>query len=206
MISFLDSTGGLLAAQWVGLTFAVASVVKLYDRGAAISAVERFQLLPTGVARIVGYLLPWVELLLACSLVLGVASRTAAMVAIALLAVFSIAQAVVLIQGRRVECGCFGSHSSEPVQWRDVLRNVFLLLCCLWSIRVTSGYFEPFRHAPNLQSLEVVAIQLTGTGTFLLFALFRSVLAIRRHEADYQEDIVMRRKALAVQTIPRALV
>lgn len=166
MTPFIDSVGGLLATQWVGLTFALASAAKLLDRAAAVSAVERFQLLPKGVARIVGSILPWIELLLGVSLIVGVASRTAAIVAISLLVVFTIAQATVLVQGRRVECGCFGSLSSEPVRLRDIVNNAFLILCCVWSIRVTSGYFEPLRHVPNLVTLELVAVQLAGTGIF----------------------------------------
>lgn len=115
MAPFIDSVSGLVAAQWVGLTFAFASAGKFLDRTAAVTAVERFQLPPTSVARIVGTLLPWIELLLALSLIVGVAARAGAGVAIALLLLFSIAQATVLVQGRRVECGCFGSLSSEPV-------------------------------------------------------------------------------------------
>jgi hypothetical protein len=202
---FIDSIGGLLAAQWVGLTFAVASVGKLSDSAAAVSAVERFQLLPASVARVFGLMLPWIELLLAVSLIIGAASRTAASFAIGLLVVFSIAQMIILLQGRRVECGCFGSASFEPVQWRDVARNIFLLLCCVWSVRVTSGYFELIRHVPTFLMAEVVAIQLMGTGVFLQFALIRSVLAVRRHEVEFQEEIELRTKALAIQTVPHGL-
>jgi hypothetical protein len=204
MTPFIESIGGLLAAQWVGLAFAFASAGKLEDRAASVSAVERFELLQPRVARIVGSFLPWIELLLAVSLIVGLAARMSAIVAVALLAAFSIAQAVVLVQGRQVACGCFGSVSSATIQWRDLVRNGLLILCCIWSIRATNGFFELFRQPSNLAAIEVVAIQLMGTGIFLQFALVRSVLAIRRQEVEYQEDIEMRRKALAVQSFQPA--
>src|SRR5439155_16341297 len=113
----------------------LAGVGKLFDRSARTQHIEAYGLLPPGVARVLGAVLPFVELAIAASLLTGFGGCFGATLALALLLLFSFAQGIVLVRGREVPCGCFGSLSSQPVSWRHVLNNLVLAACCLLATR-----------------------------------------------------------------------
>lgn len=69
---------------------------------------------------------PWVELAVAVGLV--VRPRFGGLCASALLLVFSGVLVRALRQGLDVGCACFGGSASRPVSWREVVRNVGLLV------------------------------------------------------------------------------
>jgi hypothetical protein len=74
---------------------------------------------------------PWLELALGALLVTGVARPAVALVAAALLIVFTVVLVVRIAEGRRVPCACFGGRSSRPVGLASVLRNVLLIALAL---------------------------------------------------------------------------
>lgn len=90
--------------------FLVSSYGKLVDiERYSVDAVYNFGVLPMVLARPFGLIMPFIELLCGLGLLLGVLTRLSA-VGIALMSVaFFIAKAVVLSQGRSIECGCFGA-------------------------------------------------------------------------------------------------
>jgi hypothetical protein len=65
----------------------------------------------------------------------GVLRAAAAIAALALLVLFSLAQTIVLLRGEQVACGCFGSRSTRPVQWSNLLLNAGLGFSCLFLVR-----------------------------------------------------------------------
>jgi hypothetical protein len=52
-------------------------------------------------------------------------------VSFGLLAAFTVVLVNAIVSGRRVPCRCFGGTSDTPVSWRDVVRNVWLLLLAI---------------------------------------------------------------------------
>ena len=75
----------------------------------SVDAVYNFGVLPMFLARPFGLIMPFIELLCALGLLFGVLTRLSAL-GIALMSVaFFIAKAIVLSQGRSIECGCFGA-------------------------------------------------------------------------------------------------
>jgi uncharacterized membrane protein YphA (DoxX/SURF4 family) len=75
----------------------------------SVDAVYNFGILPMFLARPFGWVMPFIELLCGLGLLFGVLTRLSAL-GIALMSLsFFIAKAIVLSQGRSIECGCFGA-------------------------------------------------------------------------------------------------
>jgi uncharacterized membrane protein YphA (DoxX/SURF4 family) len=90
--------------------FLVSSYGKLVDiERYSVDAVYNFGVLPMFLARPFGLMMPFIELLCGLGVLSGVLTRLSAF-GIALMSLsFFIAKAVVLLQGRSIECGCFGA-------------------------------------------------------------------------------------------------
>ena len=90
--------------------FLVSSYGKLVDiERYSVDAVYNFGVLPMALARPFGLVMPFIEGLCGLGLLFGVLTRLAAF-GIGLMSVsFFIAKAIVLSQGRSINCGCFGA-------------------------------------------------------------------------------------------------
>jgi putative oxidoreductase len=121
--------GLIRAAQIVlGILFGWAALAKLADLATFALQVHNFRLLPIAAENLVAMLLPWVELVAALALVLGMRPRAGAWVAGVLLAVFTVGVALAMARGLDFECGCFGKASSTRVGWGKLAQNLGMLL------------------------------------------------------------------------------
>jgi uncharacterized membrane protein YphA (DoxX/SURF4 family) len=126
----------LLAAVW-----AWAALAKIADPDASVRAVRAYRILPEGMAELVGWGLPFLELGLAVLLAAGLATRFAAAVSAALLVVFMAAIVSAWARGLRIDCGCFGGGGDDPTAGtgtylRELLRDgaiaVVATLLAVW--------------------------------------------------------------------------
>lgn len=78
-----------------------------------IHKIASYQLLPWWLVGVAGLILPYMQVVLGCSILLGVEAKASFVSASALFALFAVAQASVLWRGLQIECGCFGFVSSE---------------------------------------------------------------------------------------------
>ena len=103
-------------------SFLVAAFGKMVDiERYSVQAVYFFVILPMFLARPFGLALPFIELLCGLGLLFGVLTRLSAL-GIGLLSLsFFIAKAIVFLQGRSVDCGCFGAFG-------DTLASVTIFL------------------------------------------------------------------------------
>ena len=94
----------------MALLFLVSSYGKLVDiERYSVDAVYNFGILPMFLARPFGLVMPFIEGLCGLGLLFGVLTRLAAL-GIGLMSIaFFIAKAIVLSQGRSIDCGCFGA-------------------------------------------------------------------------------------------------
>jgi Methylamine utilisation protein MauE len=98
---------GALAAAVLALTFGAAAVAKLARRAAWMRTLGSYGL-RSGASRLVGFGVPAVELGIAATVLVGLAS-SAGLLSIVALVAFSGAIVVGRVRaGRRLECGCFG--------------------------------------------------------------------------------------------------
>jgi len=90
--------------------FLLSSIGKLVDiERYSVDAVYNFGILPMFLARPFGLVMPFIELLCALGLLFGVLTRLSALGSGLMSVAFFVAKAVVLSQGRSIECGCFGA-------------------------------------------------------------------------------------------------
>jgi hypothetical protein len=111
-----------VAAILLGAVFLLSAITKL-----AAPARWRTQAAQLIDAPLVGLALPWVELATGALLVSGWQRHRVAIFAGALLVMFDAVLAVRLREGRRPPCACFGSLSSRPISWVDVVRNFLFI-------------------------------------------------------------------------------
>ena len=118
----------ILGSVWV-----VFGAAKLGDLARSVDDVRAYQLLPPGVEPIVGSALPLLEVILGLILLVGAATRFAAIATVVLLAAYITAIASAAARGLRIDCGCLGSGGvldvSENTSYSlDIARDVVLLL------------------------------------------------------------------------------
>ncbi len=116
---------GAVAAVAVGAALVVAGGAKLARPAWVVDAAALG--VPAWAARPV----PVVELLVGAGLVVGVARRPLAWVALLLFAGFSAVLGRSLARGRRPVCACFGAWSSRPIGPRSLARNAGLAALAL---------------------------------------------------------------------------
>jgi uncharacterized membrane protein YphA (DoxX/SURF4 family) len=147
LTSFIDTKPRLAAAApWVstaarvvlGAVYLVAGGLKVIDPQSSVAAVRAYRLLPTSVATIVGWGLPFAEVALGLLLLAGVATRLVAAVAAVLLVMFIAAVASAAIRGLSIDCGCFGGGGDvapgQTAYGIEIVRDAGLLLLALWLV------------------------------------------------------------------------
>ncbi len=93
----------------LGGIFLLGSISKLVDiERYSVQAVYSFGILPPGLAIFLGLVLPFIELLCGLGLLLGILTRLSALGTALMSIAFFVAKAIVLSQGKDIDCGCFG--------------------------------------------------------------------------------------------------
>lgn len=122
----------VLARVGLAAVFAWAGLAKAGDLPLSRLTVRSYRLLPDAVADLIGNVLPFVELALALLLLLGLATRVAAVLCGALLVAFILAVGSLWARGIEAACGCFGTSllsDGNPVSYPLILaRDLALLL------------------------------------------------------------------------------
>jgi len=104
----------VLACRWIlGLIFLLSSIGKLVDLQGSVDAVYGFNVFPLAFAHFAGLVVPFIEGPMALALLFGVMTRLASLGASIMSVAFFLVKAHVLfIQGRQIDCGCFGALMS----------------------------------------------------------------------------------------------
>ena len=113
---------GAIASIVLGLVFLVAGGSKI-----AAGPDWPVQAVGLGAPRGVIPFVPWVEIVVGAALVVQVARRPAALVALAILLVFTTLLASRLSEGKRPPCACFGAWSAKPLGPGHLARNAALI-------------------------------------------------------------------------------
>lgn len=119
----------------LGFLFLFTACVKLPDiKMRSVNAVYEYGILPVepvNLAAAFGYALPFLELFAGLALVLGILTRLAAIGGGLLGLSFTIGEAVVLLQGRNINCGCFGGIMDTLVSQTLYLSILIVVLSIL---------------------------------------------------------------------------
>jgi uncharacterized membrane protein YphA (DoxX/SURF4 family) len=113
----------LMARLLLAAVFAVAGAAKLDDHRGTVAAVAGFGV-PQQRAPLVAVVVPLAELAAVALLLIPATAWVGALLALVLLAVFSVAIAVNLGRGNTPDCHCFGSLRAEPIGVGTLVRNI----------------------------------------------------------------------------------
>lgn len=97
----------------VGLAFAYAGVVKILDPEHFLSSILTYEIFSYGKAVAIALTVPWLEVLVALSLVFGFWRKGASLICGVMLMVFVILVVQAGLRGLSIDCGCYGSNRLE---------------------------------------------------------------------------------------------
>lgn len=179
----------LMARIFLALIFGIAGTAKATDLAGTKRALIDFGV-PERVAVPLGWCLPFLELAVALALLPLTTAWPAAIAAVALMSVFTLAIGVSLMRGRTPECNCFGQLHSKPVSWSMFARN--LMLAAVAALIVARGKagagLSAFDWLAGLKAVEIVSLVLSLLAIGLLYT---SIVYLRRMVS--QQSMVLAR-------------
>lgn len=101
----------------IAATLLWAGVIKLRHPFDFLASVYQYELVSPQIGQILAVAIPWTETVVGILLASDLYTDGALICAAALFAVFSIAEASVLVRGLKISCGCFGSVASAQVNY-----------------------------------------------------------------------------------------
>lgn len=123
---------GLVARLVVAAVFLVSGWLKAVDLQETRIAVRSYQIFSTSVADTIAAVLPFLELAVGLLLLVGMATRLAAVLAAVLFVVFIAGVVSVAVRGLSIDCGCFGGGgqvaAGSTAYTAEILRDVGLLV------------------------------------------------------------------------------
>jgi uncharacterized membrane protein YphA (DoxX/SURF4 family) len=128
----------LLVRCALAAVFCVAAVTKLADLDAFRDTLRGFGIRDRAVSPL-AIAVPPAELAVASMLLPAATATWAATGAAALIAALTATVVAALAQGRRPDCGCFGTMSATPIGPATVVRNVVLLAAAVFVVVAGPG-------------------------------------------------------------------
>lgn len=113
------------ARLYLGAVFIAASLYKIYEPAFFAQSVATYQIAPLWTINIFALILPWIELLVGATLVLGVWTRESAFIISGLMVMFTVMLSIALARDLKMSCGCFAAQEtvdeiSLETVWRDL--------------------------------------------------------------------------------------
>ncbi|MGA8045727.1 MAG: DoxX family protein [Dermatophilaceae bacterium] len=134
---FLDLVG-LVARLVLGGVLLYAGATKVLTPVGSARAVQAYQIFPFEVAQYIGYALPIVEIIIGVLLIVGLFTRTNAILGTVLMVLFIAGIASAWARGLTIDCGCFGGGGEvapgETQYPRRIAEDIAFALCGVWLI------------------------------------------------------------------------
>jgi len=130
----------------LGAIFILAASLKLSDiKLNSVNVVYEYGILPVepvDLAAIAGYILPFAELFVGVTVILGLVTRLAALGGGLLGLSFVIGEGIVLLQGRDLNCGCFPGLMGTMVSQTIYLSIALILLSAIVFFSRNRNFFS----------------------------------------------------------------
>jgi len=124
----------LPARLYLAGVFLFACWHKIADPHSFAVDVATYQILPLALVNFMAIVLPWVELVAALQLALGLRTRAAALTISGMMVMFLVAISLALARGLDLSCGCFASQGAaeDPISYKTVVRDAAWLLLAVY--------------------------------------------------------------------------
>ena len=141
---------GLVARLVLGGVLLYAGATKVLTPVGSARAVQAYQIFPFDVAQYIGYALPIIEIILGVLLILGLFTRTTAILGTVLMVLFIAGIASAWARGLTIDCGCFGGGGEvapgETQYPRRIAEDIAFALCGVWLIARPRSLLSLDRH------------------------------------------------------------
>lgn len=129
---------GLVARLVLGGVLLVAGWLKVRDLTGSVQSVVAYELFPYEISRMVGTMLPVLEIAIGLLLILGLFTRVSAALGGLLMIVFIAGIVSAWARGLSIDCGCFGTGGPvTPGQEQylpEILRDLGLAVAAGWLV------------------------------------------------------------------------
>jgi putative oxidoreductase len=119
-----------LASRWIlGVTFIYASYGKILSPADFAKIIYGYGLFPATLINLIAIIVPFLQLVIAFALIMGIYPRSAALIVNVLLIAFVILISINLIRGHEFDCGCFALKNSgnQVSSLSTILRDIIFL-------------------------------------------------------------------------------
>lgn len=138
---------------YLGGLFVYASMYKIQYPGEFAESVAAYGIVPYYLVAPLAVFMPWVELVSGVLLVAGIRAKAAAVTIGAMLAMFTVALAYVLVADIPIGCGCFTAQEAEA-SWLTVCRDLAWL-----AMAAHVFFFDRAFHLDNMYSWKIEELQ-----------------------------------------------
>lgn len=129
---------GVLARLGLAAVWLVSGILKALDPRTTVVAVRAYQIFPESLVGIVAAMLPYLEIALGVLLVLGLATRLAAVLSAVVLVAFIAGVISAAARGLSIDCGCFGGGgdiaAGQTAYTEEILRDLGFLVLAVYLI------------------------------------------------------------------------
>ena len=129
----------LICRLTLAIIFFYAGIEKIINPRDFTVAIYNYQLLPDCVINLLTIFLPWLEVIIAASLVSGINTRGASLLSAFIFLIFATALTINLVRGLDISCGCFGA-SSGNISWFYLVRDLSLFCMSFFVLIYDRGW------------------------------------------------------------------
>lgn len=123
----------------LAIIFFYAGIEKIINPRDFAIAIYNYQLLPDCTINLLAIFLPWLEVLIAASLIIDIYTRGASLLSALLFLIFATALTINLVRGLDISCGCFGSFSGN-ISWLYLARDLSLFCMSFFVLIYDRGW------------------------------------------------------------------
>lgn len=135
LLIFLEVLGASYAKAvlrvLLSAVFIMAAIPKILDPAGFALDISHYDTLPRFSVNLIAITLPWVEALIAVSLISGFMDRGGVLLTNLLMVAFLVLTGQAWMRGLDIDCGCFGHAGAREAVSKAFLRDVFFIF---WSV------------------------------------------------------------------------
>lgn len=124
----------------LGAIFVWAGLTKVQTPGFFAQTVGAYKILPHALVNPFAIVVPWIEMTAGLFLILGLWTRSSALVTLFLLLSFGVALGVNVYRGADLSCGCFGLGGGEAALRHAMVRDLLLIVISAVLVLFTPGH------------------------------------------------------------------
>ncbi len=147
---------GVPIRLYLGGVFLVACLFKIHDPYTFALSVATYQILPLELVNPLALVLPWVELIVGLSYLLGFWTKQSALLILGMMLMFLTALLIALNKDLQLSCGCFASQdAADEIGLHTVFRDLGWMALALYTLLLDDGRFgldgllQPKRDRPR---------------------------------------------------------